>query len=173
MNTRRMIKKRALMNVILCLCTISLCACDKKNTTANIQINPIQSEIYTEAQFHQILDEIVNAYNGNEFGASYFDTEIVEISYVGDTCLKQEIADWVKEKNDPDFDQASASFMLVKMRIDTSSLIDEFNVNSGYPDDFYYFLVKEPNGKWELLRSGLASGAYGLQCEIHNSEKNE
>lgn len=155
--------KILLLSMLICLI---FTGCSSKKTLSQIKVNPLNSEMFSANEWNQILNEFVEDFN--ESDNSYFDVTITEISYVSDDCLQQEIKDWIKDKNT---DANEMQFMLLKLNIDTYKFIDEFNVNTGYPNDFYYFIGKKQNGKWEVLRNGLAfPGAYDLQCELTNNQ---
>lgn len=156
-------KKILLLSMLTCLI---FTGCSSKKTLSQIKVNPLNSEMFSANEWNQILNEFVEDFN--ESDNSYFDVTITEISYVSDDCLQQEIKDWIKDKNT---DANEMQFMLLKLNIDTYKFIDEFNVNTGYPNDFYYFIGKKQNGEWKVLRSGLAyPGAYDLQCELTNNQ---
>ena len=154
------------MKHLSCILTILFCialvGCSSKNDLSDIKVNELDSKMFTQEEYHQILDEFVQTFN--ESDNSYKEVTITEISYVSDDCLQQEIKDWIKDEN---IDDNEMEFMLLKLNIDTYKFIDEFNVNTGYPNDFYYFIGKKKGGKWEVLQTGLAyPGAYDLQCEL-------
>lgn len=156
---------RKLLPLIILTGCITLCGCASKNTRSDIKVEPLKSELFSEAEYNQMLDEIIAAYNDTSERDVIDETQIEEIIYVGDDCLKQEIQDWLSKK---DVDNDIKDYMLLKIKEDTYQLKDKFVVGNQYPEYYYYFFGKDQNGKWDILRAGLAyPGAYSLQCELN------
>lgn len=148
--------------ILSILSFIVLSGCANKNDLSDIKVNKLDSQKFTQEEYNQILNEFVEAFN--ESDNHYQKITITEISYAGDDCLQQEIEDWMKNE---DLNEKDMEFMLLKLSLDTYQLKDKLNFADGYPDDYYYFIGKKPNGKWEVLRAGLTgNGAYDLQCEL-------
>ena len=159
-------KKKIRYNILSALlCVGLLTACGSKNTLSDIQVNAMQSELYTEGEYYEFLDEFVTGYNEKAYGETLRETEIIEISYLGDACLQQEIADLANSTDEPALDLDSMQFMLMRIKADITSFWDKFNLNESYPQEFTYFLTKKPNAKWEVQRSGDAG--YVPQCEFN------
>lgn len=156
---------RKLLPLIILTGCITLCGCASKNTRSDIKVEPLKSELFSETEYNQMLDEIIAAYNDTSERDVIDETQIEEIIYVGDDCLKQEIQDWLSKK---DVDNDIKDYMLLKLKVDTYQLKDKFVVGNRYPEYYYYFFGKNPNGKWDILRSGLPGyGAYDLRCELN------
>ncbi len=156
---------RKLLPLIILTGCITLCGCASKNTRSDIKVEPLKSELFSEAEYNQILDEIIAAYNDTSERDVIDETQIEEIIYVGDDCLKQEIQDWLSKK---DIDNDIKDYMLLKIKEGTYQLKDKFVVGNQYSEYYYYFFGKDQSGKWDILRAGLAyPGAYSLQCELN------
>lgn len=158
--------------ILTILSCITLVGCSGKNDLSDIKVNELDSELFTKEEYHQLLDEFVSAFN-RYLGEGYgYNIEIEEISYVSDTCLKMEIQDlYENEKSASDKKDEYQIFLLLKLRLDKASIIDKLNVTGSFPDDYRYFVGKKQDGKWEVLRTGLAyPGAYDLQCELTNNQ---
>lgn len=154
---------KRLSYILTILSCIIMAGCSNKNDLSDIKINKLDSKKFTQEEYNQILDEFVETFN--ESDNHYQKITITEISYVSDDCLQQEIKDWIKNEN---LNEKDMEFMLLKLNIDTYQLKDKLNFADGYPDDYYYFIGKKPNEKWEILRTGLTgNGAYDLQCELN------
>ncbi len=161
-------KQKIIIICCMLLCAMIISGCKPRKSLADIKVEALDSALFTEAQWDQILEEFVKAFNEEEMGTAYQEVGIEAISYVSDECLKQEISDWLEnENNDPQINENTMDFMLVKVKLDTLSLKDSFNFADSYPNDYYYFIGKKQNEGWKVLRAGLAYGAaYGLQCEL-------
>lgn len=157
---------RKLLPLIILTGCITLCGCASKNTRSDIKVEPLKSELFSEAEYNQMLDEIIAAYNDTSEREVLEETQIEEIIYLGDDCLKQEIQDWLSDEKEDDY--KIKDYMLLKLKVDTYQLKDKFVVGNRYPEYYYYFFGKNPNGKWDILRSGLPGyGAYDLRCELN------
>ena len=157
---------RKLLPLIILTGCITLCGCASKNTRSDIKVEPLKSELFSEAEYNQMLDEIIAAYNDTSERDVIDETQIEEIIYLGDDCLKQEIQDWLSDEKEDDY--KIKDYMLLKLKVDTYQLKDKFVVGNRYPEYYYYFFGKNPNGKWDILRSGLPGyGAYDLRCELN------
>lgn len=157
---------RKLLPLIVLIAGITLSGCASKNTRSDIKVDPITSELFSEAEYNQILDEIIASYNDTSEREVLEETQIEEIIYLGDDCLKQEIQDWLSDEKEDDY--KVKDYMLLKLKVDTYQLKDKFVVGNRYPEYYYYFFGKNPNGKWDILRSGLPGyGAYDLRCELN------
>lgn len=161
-------KQKIIIICCMLLCAMTISGCKGKKSLADIKVEALESALFTEAQWDQILTEFVKAFNEEEIGTFYQEVGIEEISYVSDECLKQEVSDWLKNENtDPQVNEDTMTFMLLKVKLDTLSLKDSFNLADSYPEEYYYFIGKKQNENWKVLRTGLAYGAaYGLQCEL-------
>ena len=156
---------RKLLPLIILTGCITLCGCASKNTRSDIKVEPLKSELFSEAEYNQMLDEIIAAYNDTSERDVIDETQIEEIIYVGDDCLKQEIQDWLSKK---DIDNDIKDYMLLKIKEDTYQLKDKFVVGNQYSEYYYYFFGKDQSGKWDILQAGFAGyGAYDLQCELN------
>lgn len=156
---------RKLLPLIVLIAGITLSGCASKNTRSDIKVEPLKSELFSEAEYNQMLDEIIAAYNDTSERDVIDETQIEEIIYVGDDCLKQEIQDWLSKK---DVDNDLKDYMLLKIKEGTYQLKDKFVVGNRYSEYYYYFFGKDQSGKWDILQAGLAGyGAYDLQCELN------
>ncbi len=156
---------RKLLPLIILTGCITLCGCASKNTRSDIKVEPLKSELFSEAEYNQMLDEIIAAYNDTSERDVIDETQIEEIIYVGDDCLKQEIQDWLSKK---DIDNYIKDYMLLKIKEGTYQLKDKFVVGNRDSEYYYYFFGKDQSGKWDILQAGLAGyGAYDLQCELN------
>ncbi len=136
---------RKLLPLIILTGCITLCGCASKNTRSDIKVEPLKSELFSEAEYNQMLDEIIAAYNDTSERDVIDETQIEEIIYVGDDCLKQEIQDWLSKK---DIDNDIKDYMLLKIKEGTYQLKDKFVVGNRYSEYYYYFFgkIKAVNG---------------------------
>lgn len=159
-------KRLTIVGIILC--SVVLSGCDNKKTLTDIKVNDFDSELYTKEEYNQMLDEFVTEFNETFSKNLPYDIGIEEISYVGDRCLKMEIQDFYgNNKSSANEVDENQDFLLLKIRLDKTSLKDKLNVTGSYPDDYYYFVGKKQNGKWEVLKAGMAyPGGFDLQCDL-------
>ncbi len=130
--------------VILLLCFIMLCSCDK--SVKNVSVDYGKSEIY----FSQDMDSAIDAIK-KEF-SSWRGCELHSITFAGDDICKKNV-DYCNElKKDAGYDECI---------VFTSSFHSPKNKSEGLtPDEEYtgwsWYLARKDDGAWTLLTWGYA-----------------
>ena len=128
----KLVRKTLVMSIILIM-VMCLCACSGLGKTANCNIIPIESEIYTQEDYEEACQVVFDCFKG------FTGCSMTEIRYTGDD----------KSEKERDVQEADAVIVL-ESTFDTDSKGGDGSLN---PNDTYtgwqWILVRDKDGKWQ------------------------